>query len=166
MKNHFSARAIWLTLVSLSTLNPQLSTVFAQGSLTPPGAPAPTMKTLAQIEPRTPISSAPFTITTPGSYYLTTNLTITSGDAITIGANGVTLDLNGFTIASTAASATGSGIYINSGLRNLAILNGFIQGGVINNGSGGYIGSGFGSGIYGSPQNGRVSGVSVSRCLN
>jgi hypothetical protein len=41
----------------------------AQGSLTPPpGAPAPTMKTLDQIEARTPISSAPFTISAPGSY--------------------------------------------------------------------------------------------------
>ena len=36
----------------LLTLNLQLTTAFAQGSLTPPGAPAPTMKTLAQIEPR------------------------------------------------------------------------------------------------------------------
>src|SRR6185437_1380639 len=35
---------------------------FGQGALTPPGGPAPTMKTLSQIEPRTPISSAPFTI--------------------------------------------------------------------------------------------------------
>jgi hypothetical protein len=42
------------------------TTLHAQGSLTPPGAPAPTMKTLAQIEPRTPISSAPFTITVSG----------------------------------------------------------------------------------------------------
>ena len=40
-------------LALLSTLNSQLSTCLAQGSLTPPGAPAPTMKSLAQIEPRT-----------------------------------------------------------------------------------------------------------------
>jgi len=155
-----------LALVLLSTLNSQLSTVFAQGSLTPPGAPAPTMKTLAQIEPRTPISSAPFYITAPGAYYLTTNLTVTSGDAITIAANGVTLDLNGFNIASTAPSVSGNGILINSGLRNLAILNGFIQGGMTNNGSGVYSGSGFGYGIHGDTvQNARVSGVSVSGCL-
>src|SRR5450759_4606024 len=111
-----------LALGLLSTLNLQLSTVFAQGSLTPPGTPAPTMKTLAQIEPRTPISSAPFTIAAPGSYYLTTNLTVSGGNAITIAANGVTLDLNGFTIASTAASAAGTGISINNSLRDLAIL--------------------------------------------
>ena len=53
----------------------------AQGPLTPPGAPTPTMKTLEQIEPRTPISQAdmPLTISAPGSYYLTTNLTGTAG---------------------------------------------------------------------------------------
>src|SRR5215207_11600534 len=47
---------------------------FAQGTLTPPGAPAQTMKTLDQVEPRKPISSLPFTITQPGSYYVTSNL--------------------------------------------------------------------------------------------
>src|SRR5262249_30290848 len=80
------------------------SLVISQGPLTPPGAPAPTMKTLDQIEARTPISSAPFTITNSGSYYLTTNLSVSTGNAITIATNGVTLDLNGFTISSTAAS--------------------------------------------------------------
>jgi hypothetical protein len=151
----------------LFTLALQPSTLLAQGSLTPPGAPAPTMKTLQQVEPRVPISTAPFTITEPGSYYLTTNLTVSGGNAITIAATGVTLDLNGFTIASTAPSATGYGILINSGLRNLTILNGFIQGGVTNNGSGVFSGPGFGYGIYYSgsaPQNLRVSGVSVSGC--
>src|SRR3979411_1673607 len=94
-------------LLFLSTLNSQLSTCFAQGSLTPPGAPTPTMKSLDQIEARAPISSAPFTIGSSGSYYLTTNLSVASGNAITINANGITLDLNGFTISSTAGSATG-----------------------------------------------------------
>jgi hypothetical protein len=70
MNPHLKLAALALFLL---TLNPQFSTCSAQGSLTPPGAPAPAMKTLAQIEPRTPIASAPFTISAPGSYYLTTH---------------------------------------------------------------------------------------------
>jgi hypothetical protein len=46
----------------LSTVDSQLSISLAQDSLTPPGAPAPTMKSLDQIEPGTPISSAFFTL--------------------------------------------------------------------------------------------------------
>ena len=141
---------------------------FGQGALTPPGAPALTMKTLAQIEPRTPISSVPFTISSSGSYYLTTNLTVSSGNAITIATNGVTLDLAGFTIIGTAPSATGYAIFLNSGLSDLTIFNGHIRGGVTNNGSGVYSGSGFAYGIYApfnNPVNTRVSGVSVSGCL-
>src|SRR5438094_2967891 len=78
------ANKIFFVLLAafLSTLNYQPSTLFAQGSLTPPGAPAPTMKSLDQIEARTAISSAPFTINQPGSYYLTKNLNVTNGDAI------------------------------------------------------------------------------------
>ena len=151
----------------LAILNAHTSTAFAQGSLTPPGAPGATMKSLAQIEPRTPISSAPFTISTPGSYYLTANLTVSGGDAIIIATNGVTLDLNGFTISSTGASMTGGGVAFNGGWRNITIANGFIQGGVTNNGSGAYSGSGFGYGIYNSgspPANVLVSRVSVSGC--
>jgi hypothetical protein len=73
------------------------------------------MKSLDQIQPRTPIFSAPFIITNSGSYYLTTNLTVSSGDAIDINVSGVTLDLNGFTISSTAPSATGYAIQLNNG---------------------------------------------------
>jgi hypothetical protein len=125
------------------------------------------MKTLQQVEPRVPISSAPFTISQPGSYYLTTNLTVSGGNAITIATNGVTLDLNGFTISSTTNPASGTAVLIGSGLRNIAIQNGHIQGGVTNNGSGVFSGPGFGYGIYytgSAPQNVRVSGVSVSGC--
>jgi hypothetical protein len=150
----------------LFTLNLQPSSLLAQGSLTPPGAPAPTMKTLQQVEPRVPISSAPFTISQPGSYYLTTNLTVSGGDAITIATNGVTLDLNGFTISSTANPASGIAVLINAGLRDITIQNGHIRGGVTNNGNGVFSGPGFGYGIdyVGGPHNVRVSGVSVSGC--
>jgi len=128
------------------------------------------MKTLDQIEARTAITntSSLVIITQPGSYYLTHNLTVSTGDGIDINTNNVTLDLNGFTIASTAASASGTGILLTNGLKNITIANGFIQGGVTNNGSGVYNGSGFGYGIYFSgvqPANVLVSRVSVAGCL-
>ncbi len=62
------------------------------------------MKSLDQIEARRPIDptqpgfSTPYTISNPGSYYLTGNLAVTAGDAIVIAVDGVTLDLNGFTL--------------------------------------------------------------------
>ena len=77
----------------------------AQGSLTPPGAPAPTMKTLTQIEPRTPVdatntpgnTTVQYVINQPGSYYLTGNILVAANrTGITIQTNDVTLDLNGF----------------------------------------------------------------------
>ncbi len=117
----FRAGAI-LTLL-LSTLNPQLSTVFAQGSLTPPGAPAPTMKTLSQVEPRIPISAVPLTITNSGSYYLTTNLSAEGG--ITIDASGVSLDLNGFTLSGGGAA----GINVTSLRHGIFIFNGTVRDG-------------------------------------
>ena len=146
-----------------------LPSAFGQGALTPPGAPAPTMKSLAQIEPRTAISAAPFTIAQSGAYYLTTNV-FASSNAIVIAANGVSLDLGGWTISSTAPNATtgGTAILLVGGLKNVTIQNGFIQGGVTNNGSGVFGGGGFGSGIHYSgnqPVNVLVTKVLVSGCL-
>jgi hypothetical protein len=159
-----------LALLALSILNSHFSTAFAQGSLTPSGPPGATMLTLSQIEPRTPISSAPFVISHPGSYYLTTNVTFSGGNAIVISANNVKLDLNGFTISSTL-NPPGSyvGVWLYNGVSpvtNVTIINGFISGGVTNN-AGTFGGSGFGYGIYGtgSPVNVSVSGVTVSGCL-
>jgi parallel beta-helix repeat protein len=103
------------------------TTGFSQGSLTPPGAPATTMKTLAQIEPRTPISSAPFTVSSPGSYYLTTNLTgAASGSGIIISANNVTVDLNGFALQGVTSSI--DGIQLSDTSTNVTVRNGTISG--------------------------------------
>jgi len=115
-----------LALLALSVLNPQMSTLHAQGSLTPPGAPTATMKTLAQIEPRTPISSLPFTISLPGSYYVTTNLTgVANQTGITIAANNVTLDLGGFVLQGVANSVDGIDV---QGSANIVVRNGTLSG--------------------------------------
>ena len=95
----------------------------AQGNLAPPGAPAPTFKTLQQVEPRTPIASAA-TITSPGSYYLTANISAASGNAITISTNAVTLDLNGFTVT---AGTGGKGIAVPGAQRNISIRQGVVR---------------------------------------
>jgi len=84
------------------------------------------MKTLDQIEPRTPIMALPFTIDTPGSYYLSGNLTGTVGaNGISIVANDVTLDLGGFQLAGVAGSV--NGIDVADGLANIAVINGTIR---------------------------------------
>jgi hypothetical protein len=127
------------------------------------------MKSLDQIEARTAITNTAslVTISQPGSYYLTHNLTVSTGDGIDINTNDVTLDLNGFTIRSTAASATGTGILLSDGWSDITIGNGHIRGGGTNNGSGVFSGGGFTYGIKTSgavPENVLVTRISVSGC--
>ena len=144
---------------------------FSQGPLAPGAAPAPTMKTLAQVEARTPIpatvtaAAGPhFTISTPGSYYLTGNITVTTGDAIAINTSGVTLDLNGFTLRSTlAGSALGKGIDMAEHNR-IHVRNGDIVSGTTVS-AGDYTLAGFEYGIYVLAGNSRqivVENVSVT----
>ena len=113
--------------------------VFGQGSLTPPGIPAPTMKKLDEIEPRTNLQGMPapfgvdttnasyhFIINQPGSYYLSANVVVTKPNGILISVDGVTLDLNGFQISRSVAS--GLGIQISAGRHPITIRNGSIKG--------------------------------------
>ncbi len=118
------------------------------GPLNPPAGPvSPTNKTLNQVEPRTPISSAGF-IFVPGSYYLTDNISLEAGsDGIRILADNVTLDLNGFTI-----SGGRTGVFVSHfpslPSNGVTILNGTISGAS-------------GSGIYAGGFNDQPKGITV-----
>ena len=108
------------------------------GPLDPPAGPvAPTFKTLTEVEPRIAINATNtpgtgsnlFTISQPGSYYLTGNITGASGkNAIGISASGVTLDLNGFELIGVSGSFDGVTVQPVSGLRDIVIMNGSATG--------------------------------------
>jgi parallel beta-helix repeat protein len=90
-----------------------------------PGLPsAPTIRTEAQ-----PILELPYTISEPGSYCLTQNLTHTDRytNAIVVEANNVTIDLGGYSLIGPTSSfnETCSGIYMD-GRTNVEIHNGTI----------------------------------------
>jgi parallel beta-helix repeat protein len=126
-----------IRLASLFITLTLTSTLYPQGSLTPPGAPAPTMKTLQQVEPRIDISTVPghptiperiHEITVEGSYYLTEDL-VTNSDVIVINVavSNVTIDLNGFTIRQTGAQKA-TAIRLNPYVDQVVIKNGIING--------------------------------------
>ena len=105
------------------------------GDLAPPVGPvAPTMKTLQQVEPRTPISAATtpgdadslFRITQPGSYYLTSNVSVPSArNGIEIVSSGpVTLDFQGFSIIGQAGSLDG----VSAASTSCTVFGGTIKG--------------------------------------
>src|SRR5436190_5133145 len=108
--------------------------LIAQGPLTPPpGAPAPVMKTLQQVEPRIDVttlagdSKAGFLISAPGSYYLPANVEVLSGKTgIAIASAGVSLDLNGFTINGTGGAF--SGVELRNNANGATVRNGMITG--------------------------------------
>lgn len=102
------------------------------GPLTPPmGSPAPTLKTLNEVQPSTPIKTLPgdfdarHVINQAGHYHLTGDLLV-SGDAaaIRVDVSYVTIDLNGFRVRGFSDldhAILGNGAYIT--VRNGWILN-------------------------------------------
>ena len=127
MKRHF------VVLAALAAIG--IHTAFSQGNLAPPGAPAPTMKTLQQVEPRIEINAvntpgdadSNFRIAQPGSYYLSANVTGVSGrHGIEIAANDVTLDLNGFALNGVAGSL--GGVTVTASVTALTVSNGTVRG--------------------------------------
>ena len=122
-------------LIALSSLLVLPGPLFPQGPLAPPpGMPAPTMKSLDQVEARTVINAlnAPgdstnqFIISQPGSYYLTGNITGMSGrSGINITANNVQIDLNGFSLVGVAGSLFG--IAVPAPISNLTVRNGVVR---------------------------------------
>lgn len=175
-------RNILLNILLLSSLVPM--TAFPQGSLTPPpGVPAPTMKTLDQIEARTPIPKTigfpdpgpHYTISQPGSYYLTGNVEVFSGHGIVITSSNVTLDLNGFALISKMEEpAAGHAISLGNDVTGIIIKNGTITGGAARTPGGGnpwdaaFVNKGWASGIQdvsANPAMGvQVSDVAIVSC--
>ncbi len=109
----------------------------SQGTLAPANAPSESMKSLQEIwdrvdaqkdDPRTPISSAPYNISSPGSYYLAASLAVTGGVAVTIGAEDVNLDLNGFRISNSGEASGDYCVSITDAFR-ITMSNGILLGG-------------------------------------
>jgi hypothetical protein len=96
------------------------------------------MKTLDQVEPRTPIDAAHtkgdaanlFIISQPGAYYLTANITGVAGKSgIKVAANDVSIDLNGFTMTGVGGAPSIRAIdALSATAVRTSVFNGQIKG--------------------------------------
>lgn len=146
------------TILSLSLLG---AAAITAGPLDPPAGPvASTYKTLSEVEPRIAINAvntpgdhdSVFRITQPGSYYLTADVVVlVARRGIEIAANGVTIDLNGFTVNGVARIGLEGISTAGVAHNNITVRDGFV------NGVGGR-----GIDLMGSSH--RVAGVSVRFC--
>jgi hypothetical protein len=122
-----------LLVFGLILIGPLSPLSASAGSLEPPGPPGPSMKTMLQVEPRTPLRNlfnvqpiTPIVIDQPGSYYLTENV-FGLGDqyGIRINASNVTLDLNGHTVIGNNEVMEFDGIKVFGS--NVVIRNGTVR---------------------------------------
>lgn len=82
-----------------------------------------TLSDVVHLEDRIPIDSLPYDITTPGSYYLTSDLNGATG--INIMTSNVTLDLNGYAIRGTPGNNS-QGIEVTTTATNIHVRNGSV----------------------------------------
>lgn len=104
------------------------------GPLNPPAGPVTsTMKTMTEVEPRISINAtntpgdadSVFRISQPGSYYLTGNVNGIAGKrTIELATNGVTIDLNGYSLIGVTGSLEAIGN--DRAIADVSIVNGTI----------------------------------------
>jgi hypothetical protein len=126
MKKARKESAVTLVVLATFLLVPLAGSA---GDLEPPGVPDSTMKTLDEVEPRTPIAgsdtpASTLIITESGSYYLTGNR-VCSGNGIRVDVNDVTIDLCGYILS--GPDSTSDGISIPGPRDNVVIRNGTIR---------------------------------------
>ena len=109
------------------------------GPITPPGgAVASTGRTMLEVEPRIPVGptttpgtgSATYSISQPGSYYLTGNIAgVTGKHGIEITSSNVTVDLMGFEVRGLNPGGNAfSGVFAqNLGLERISVRNGRVN---------------------------------------
>ena len=111
--------------VALALLATLAGVIYA-GPLDPPRPPAPTQSNLI-FQPAT-CAGFPIMLSTPGSYAFAENITIPAAcakDGIDFAANGVTLDLRGFTLQGAAGAKTG--MNVPSTRDGLVIASGIVR---------------------------------------
>lgn len=125
------------TALLIATLATFASQALAGPLTPPPGPPTSTDTALRQTDPRIPIgpdttpgdTDSVYRITSPGSYYLTENLTArASRHGIEIASNAVTIDLNGFSLLGLVFPLGRSldGITTDGTRSNITVRNGHV----------------------------------------
>lgn len=116
------ARRVTLISVTLAALGAG-AFIMAAGPLDPPPG---LVKATGPVHLNEQWTTLPYTISKPGSYLLTSNLTGVPGQhGVVIAADGVTLDLNGFALIGVPGSS--SGVYAQTAVKDLHVRNGTVQ---------------------------------------